>query len=81
MTAVTEEKYTLKQLRNLKGYSREELARKSNVTSRTIYLYESDIKTLRNGRYATIDKIAKALGVRVWDIFLNPDSEKPKRIA
>lgn len=81
MTDTKEEKYTLKQLRNLKGYSREGLARKSNVTSRTIYLYESDIKTFRNGRYATIDKIAKALGVRVWDIFLNPDSEKPKRIA
>lgn len=76
-----EEKYTLKQLRSLRGYSREELARISNVTSRTIYLYESDIKTLRNGRYATIDKIAKALGVRVSDIFLNPDSEKPKWIA
>ena len=81
MTDVTEEKYTLKQLRNLKGYSREELARKSDVTSRTIYLYEADIKTLRNGRYATIDKIAKALGVGVTDIFLNPDSEKPKWIV
>ncbi|BAK95174.1 helix-turn-helix domain-containing protein [Tetragenococcus halophilus] len=81
MTAVAEEKYTLKQLRNLRGYSREELARKSNVTSRTIYLYESDIENLRNGKYVTLDKIAKALGVGVTDIFLDPDSEKPKWIA
>ncbi|MDN6167638.1 MAG: helix-turn-helix domain-containing protein, partial [Lactococcus lactis] len=81
MTATIEEKYTLKQLRTLRGYSREELARKSNVTSRTIYLYESDIKNLRNGKYSTIDKISKTLGVGISDIFLNPDSEKPKRIA
>lgn len=73
------EKYTLKQLRGLKGYSKEELARKSNVTSRTIFIYETDIEKMRNGKYSTLDKIAKALGVRVSDIFLDPNSEKPKQ--
>lgn len=74
------EKYTLKQLRALRGFTKEELARKSNVTSRTISSYESDIETMRNGKYSTLDKIARALGVRVTDIFLDPDSEKPKQI-
>ena len=75
------EKYTLKQLRALKGFTKEELARKSNVTSRTIFIYESDVEKMRNGKYATLDKIAKALGVRVSDIFLDPISEKPKQTA
>lgn len=74
------EKYTLKQLRGLNGLTKEELAKKSEVTSRTIYIYETDLTKMRNGKYATLEKIAKALGVRVGDIFLDPTSEKPKKI-
>lgn len=74
------EKYTLKQLRGLNGLTKEELAKKSEVTSRTIYIYETDLTKMRNGKYATLEKIAKALGVRVGDIFLDPTSEKPKQI-
>ncbi|HEI8725315.1 TPA: helix-turn-helix transcriptional regulator [Enterococcus faecium] len=76
MDTAKKEKYTLRQLRALKGYSKEELSRKSKVTSRTIFIYENDVDKMRNGKYATLEKIAKALGVRVSDIFLDPDSEK-----
>lgn len=75
-----EEKYTLEQLRNINGLTKEELARRSGVTSRTISLYEEDIKNIRNGKYSTLEKLAKVLGVRVRDIFLDPTSEKPKEI-
>jgi len=81
MDTAKKEKYTLRQLRALKGYSKEELSRKSKVTSRTIFIYENDVDKMRNGKYATLEKIAKALGVRVSDIFLDPDSEKPKSIT
>lgn len=73
------EKYTLQQLRGLNGLTKEELSRKSNVTSRTISSYETDIEKMRNGKYSTLEKLAQALGVRVADIFLDPDSEKPKQ--
>lgn len=75
-----EEKYTLEQLRNINGFTKEELARRSGVTSRTISLYEEDINNIRNGKYSTLEKLAKVLGVRVRDIFLDPTSEKPKEI-
>lgn len=75
-----EEKYTLEQLRNINGFTKEELARRSGVTSRTISLYEEDINNIRNGKYSTLEKLAKVLGVRVRDIFLDPTSEKPKKI-
>lgn len=80
MTVEKKEKYTLQQLRGLNGLSKEALSRKSNVTSRTILSYEADIEKMRNGKYSTLEKLAQALGVRVSDIFLDPDSEKPKRI-
>jgi len=77
---IKKEKYTLEQLRRLRGYSKERLAKKSNVTSRTIFIYETDIEKMRNGKYETLEKLAKALGVRVADIYLDPDSEKPKKL-
>lgn len=80
MEGEKKEKYTLEQLRGLRGLSKEELSRKSKVTSRTIFIYEADIEKMRNGKYATLEKIAHALGVRVSDIFLDPDSEKPKQL-
>ncbi|MCH4175931.1 MAG: helix-turn-helix domain-containing protein [Streptococcaceae bacterium] len=74
-----EEKYTLSQLRALNNLTKEELAKRSGVTSRTIISYEMDVKKLRNGKYSTLEKLAKALGVKVKDIFLDPVSEKPKK--
>ena len=74
------EKYTLKQLRSLNDLSQEDLAEKSGVSSRTIHAFESDISKLRNGKYETLEKIAKSLGARVCDIFLDPVSEIPKSL-
>lgn len=72
------EKYTLKQIRNIKGYTQKELAEKSGVSERTIINYEKDVKTLQNADYIIIYNIASALGVKTSDIFLGTDSEKPK---
>mgnify|MGYP001333515058 CR=1 FL=1 len=75
------EKFTLTQWRGIRGYSKEELALKSGVTSRTIATYEGSIEKLRNARYENIEKIAHALSISVDDIFLSPDSEKPKMLV
>ncbi|EGO2647814.1 helix-turn-helix transcriptional regulator [Enterococcus faecalis] len=74
-----EEKYTLAQLRGMQNMTKEELARRSGVSYPTISSYEKDVENLRNGRYRTIEKVVKALGFRVCDIFTDPDSEKPKK--
>lgn len=72
------EKYTLKQIRRMRGMSQETLARKAGVTSRTIINYENDVKALQKADYIVVYNIALALGVRTSDIFLGTDSEKPK---
>lgn len=72
------EKYTLKQWRNLRGLSQEDLARKVDVTSRTIGNYEKDVEQLGSASYITVQKIADALEIKLSDIFLGVISEKPK---
>lgn len=62
--------YTLEQWRKIRGLSQEELAKKSDVSVRTIWNYESDIKKLRNASYSTIAKIAKVLDIKTAQIFL-----------
>lgn len=73
-----DKKLQLKQLRVLSNLSRDELAKKTGLTSRTIYSYEKDINNLRKANYETLEKLASALGVSVDNIFLSIDSEKPK---
>lgn len=74
------EKFTLKQLRGIRGITKEELAKRSGVTARTIFLYENDIHTMRRGKYDTLEKIARALGVEVVDMLLDPTTEVPKKL-
>lgn len=62
--------YTIKELRARKDISQEELARASELTTRTINSYENDLSKLRNASYKNIEKIAKSLDVEVDDIFL-----------
>ncbi len=75
------EKFTIKQWRGIRGLTQEELAEKSGVTSRTIHTYENDTESLGNAKYKNIQNIADALGVKLDDIFLGIDSEKPKQKA
>ncbi|EOS7924855.1 helix-turn-helix transcriptional regulator [Enterococcus hirae] len=65
-------------LRREKRMTQKELAEKTGITERTIINYENSIEALRNAKYATVEKIANALGVTVDNIFLSSDSEKPK---
>lgn len=73
------EKFTLKQWRNIRGLSQEELAERVGVTSRTILSYEKDVNKLGNASYITVQRIADTLQIKLSDIFLGADSEKPKQ--
>ena len=72
------EKYTLKQIRNIKGLTQRQLAKAVGITERTINTYENNVKALQNADYIVVYNIAKALDVKTTDIFLGTDSEKPK---
>lgn len=72
------EKYTLKQIRNIKGLTQRQLAEAVGITERTINTYENNVKALQNADYIVVYNIAKALDVKTTDIFLGTDSEKPK---
>lgn len=67
---------TLAQWRKLRGLSQEEMAKKVNVSTRTIWSYENDINNLRNASYNTISLIANALEIRTGQIFLGDDLGK-----
>lgn len=71
---------TLKQWRGLRGYSQRELSEKTGVNERTIINYEKDVTNLHNAKYSTVEKLAIALDVKVSNIFLGVNSEKPNYI-
>ncbi|MBR7928417.1 helix-turn-helix transcriptional regulator [Aerococcaceae bacterium zg-ZUI334] len=72
------EKFTLKQIRNIKGLTQAELAEKVGITERTIANYEKDVTALQKADYIVVYRIAKVLDVNTGDIFLGTESEKPK---
>ncbi|AUJ55009.1 TPA: helix-turn-helix transcriptional regulator [Staphylococcus aureus] len=80
MTTTEKEKLklTIGQWRALKGMSKAELSRKSGVTEKTIYNYESSQEYIKNSNFKTLNKLAIGLGITVDNIFLGSDSEKPK---
>lgn len=73
------EKFTLKQWRNIRGLTQEELAEQAGITARTIGNYEKDVKNLWKAEYIIVQKIADVLDIKLSDIFLGITSEKPKQ--
>ncbi|WP_192977815.1 helix-turn-helix domain-containing protein [Mammaliicoccus vitulinus] len=71
---------TLRQWRGLREYSQKELSEKTGITERTIINYEKDVTNLHNAKYSTVEKLAVALDIKVSNIFLGLDSEKPNYI-
>lgn len=71
---------TLRQWRALRGYSQRELSEMTGVNERTITNYEKDVTNLHNAKYSTVEKLAIALDVKVSNIFLGSNSEKPNYI-
>lgn len=71
---------TLRQWRALRGYSQSKLSELTGVTERTIINYEKDVVNLHNAKYSTVEKLAVALDIKVANIFLGSDSEKPNYI-
>lgn len=68
-------KTTLRQLRELKGLTQEELASMVGITARTLNLYEADTSNLRKAKYETVKTLATVLGVTVDNIFLDNVSD------
>jgi hypothetical protein len=56
------------------------LSRKTGLTERSIQKYVSNIKYLQQAKYSTIKRLADGLNIQVNDIYLNPTSEKQKKI-
>ncbi|WP_054778083.1 helix-turn-helix domain-containing protein [Lacticaseibacillus saniviri] len=81
MEGLKVEKLTLRQWRIIRDVKINELAMETGLTERTIHNYETDINRMRNASYKNLESIANALGINVVDMFLSPDSEKPKYIA
>ena len=77
---VLEEKYTIRQLRGLRGMTQAELAEKVGVTENTIGEYESKPGRIKNAKYSTIERLAYALQVDIGDIFLDTTRVKPESI-
>ena len=63
-------KRTLRQIRREKDVTQEELSALTGITTRSITTYENDVQALRSASYEYLDKIAKALKVKIDDIFL-----------
>ncbi len=63
-------KSTLKELRQRKRMTQEELANLTGISIRTIARYEKDVAVLRRAKYEKLKLIAETLSVRVDDIFL-----------
>lgn len=77
---VLEEKYTIRQLRGLRGMTQAELAEKVGVSETTIGEYESKPGRIKNAKYSTIEKLASALQVDIADIFLDNTWVKPESL-
>lgn len=74
---VLEEKYTIRQLRGLRGFTQAELAEMIGVTEQTVSDYESKPGRLKNAKYSTVELLADALQVDIGDIFLDTTRVKP----
>lgn len=72
-----QKKYTLKQLRQLAGFTQEELGVRIGMTERTISKYENNVDELKKISYEKLKVISSVLGVEVDDIFLGETSDKP----
>lgn len=72
-----QKKYTLKQLRQLAGFTQEELGVRIGMTERTISKYENNVDELKKISYDKLKVISSVLGVEVDDIFLGETSDKP----
>ncbi len=69
-------KKTLRQWRLINDFTQKKLAEKAGVTPKSISNYETNIENLRRASYDNLDRIARALGVKVDDIFLGGTSIK-----
>lgn len=60
--------YRIKELRKLKGWTQDQLAKASNVSRQIISALENDSNTITTTK--TLNKIANALGTTVDALFL-----------
>ncbi|EJF01309.1 XRE family transcriptional regulator [Liquorilactobacillus mali] len=53
----------------------------TRISTNTLKSYEDNIERLRSAKYSNLEKITSALKISVDDIFLSPNSEKPKMMT
>lgn len=58
----------LKQIRKLKGLSQNELAKRCNISVKSVQAYEQEVRKLEKANKNTIFKICEILNCRVKDI-------------
>ncbi len=63
-------KKTLRQIRREKDITQKQLSRLTGLSERIISIYENDVEALRAASFNNLEKLARALGVKVDDIFL-----------
>ena len=63
----------LKEIREKRGLTQKELAKKSGINFRMISQYEQGIKNLNNARLITILKLANALDTSIFYLLTDKD--------
>ncbi|TPR23116.1 XRE family transcriptional regulator [Apilactobacillus micheneri] len=74
-------KFTLKDWMYIRRMSVPQLAHKSKLNYRTIQYYISDEKHLQRAIYSNIASMAKALNVKVEDIYIDPDVDTKRKLS
>ncbi len=65
----------LKQIREARGLSQNELAKISGVKKRSIQLYEQKVNDIDKAQAQALYKLARALGCNIEDLLENPEEE------
>jgi transcriptional regulator with XRE-family HTH domain len=65
----------VKQLREAKGWSQDELARRVGLTSKTISNYETGARGIKEPPLSTVRALADALGVPLDALLAEPGNE------
>jgi transcriptional regulator with XRE-family HTH domain len=65
----------VKQLREAKGWSQDELARRVGLTSKTISNYETGTRGVKEPPLSTVRALADALGVPLDELLTEPANE------
>jgi transcriptional regulator with XRE-family HTH domain len=64
----------VKELREARGWSQEQLARRVGVNAKTIYNYESGARGAKEPPLSTVQALADAFGVTLEELLTEPEN-------